>query len=155
MKTELTVEKLEEILEFMPQPNHITVDAYGFDLSSITGGASDLLPEATLEDPGRITFNVEDPSREKVLAIYKHFYGKTDVLSTEFESPGIELNSVGWYLEHNGHIRLTPRKVEAKYIGEEPAYFTRMRHALRGTNINLEIKVENYTGDVPIPKTKK
>lgn len=141
----LPVEKLENILAFMPVPAMVFVDFYGFNDSALLEQAREIMPEATLEtESTRHIFRLNQPSKEKILAIYRRFYGKTSISSKDHKSPGLELQSIHWNLDEYTSIVLTPNNVQVKCLEQEPECVMRLRQELVRTYVNLEIKVENY-----------
>ena len=141
----MTPENLERTLRYLPEPDYVAFEVYGFDFSGVFEQAQKIVPEATLGIilNGRKTFELDKPTKEKVLVIYRRFHGKNYATAPELESPGMALDRMHWWPEDGTKVTVTPDKVEATYRGREPEYLTKLREELLGTNVPIEIKAEN------------
>lgn len=145
MSNEITPDCLERIMECMPPPSCASVRLYNFDYSHVVAQARRLVPRIKLFGYQDVIFELTDPTKEQITDIYRRFFGKTSVTSPDFtSSPGIALQNIYWLSEdHTVQVNLMPDKVEIRCTIAEPDYVTKLREYLSGTNVCLEIKIEN------------
>ena len=137
---------LEKILKHLPEPTNIEVALFGnFDYSDISHQAQKTAG-VKLKDAGGLVFQVKNPSKEKILSIYKKSHEKRDEV-IKADERRLDLYKVWWHIQHADgythytHIELTTWGVEVKYRAPEPDYILKMRQELAETNVRLSIKV--------------
>lgn len=140
---------LEKILKHLPSPKHVEVALAGcFDYSDINKQVASVIPSLKLQVDTELYFKLKNPSKEKIIDIYKKQYELrySETTSGRFErmnSKRINLDKISWYLRNDIRIELTPCGIKVEYIGREPKYVSRMRKDLANTGIELEIKAKN------------
>ncbi len=141
---EMSFEELEKILKYLPEPTYIEIALFGnFDYSGISHQAEKVVQGAKLQNSGGLVFRLKDASKEKVLNIYRKSNELKEVEPTRKTGipRRIDLHKVGWYLDDQVQVELTPWEVNANYRGLEPNYISQMRQELAGTNVRLGIGV--------------
>ena len=141
---EMTPEELEKILKHLPKPTYAEVRLFGnFDYSGMSHQAQEVVQGVELQDGRGLVFRLKDASKENILNIYRKSNELKEVKPTrETGIPRrIDLHKVGWCLDDQVQVELTPWKVNAKYGSQEPNYISQMRQELAGTNVRLGIEV--------------
>ena len=146
---EMDSNDLEKILEVLPKPNSAEFYLFGeFDYSSIEKQAADILPGIKFHGYGT-KFQMQEPTKEKILEIYKKFHEWEDKIKTNSNRKSIndekrmQLDNIEWYLDGHVTIKLTPTQVSVFYRGKEPVYVTFLRNVLVYTGIRLKIENDN------------
>lgn len=146
---EMSVGELEKVLKYLPEPTQVEVALCGsFDYSDIIHQAEELIKGIKLRSPGRLKTILESGSKESILEIYKSSYELKKAEPTkETKIPRrIDLSEVRWYLDNGTQIKLTPLEVNVSHKGgQEPACIFQMRQELVGTNIRMNIKVNQQS----------
>ena len=148
----ITPNELESALEVLPEPQYAWVKLTGYtrQASDILREAEGMVPGIKLERSGAsIDALIKDPTREKIMDVYRSFYGKNELEHPDFTKPGVELFKVSWQLKKEGGIfesEITMRPeggFDIKYWGEEPQYISQLRQVLSGSRVRLEIVVND------------
>ena len=143
----MTLEELEKASKCLPDPTYADVDLCGhLDYSGLYKQAEASLGDLglKLKGSGGVTLRLESPTQEDILVVYKKFYEREEKREVEGSNwIGINLREVVWNLRPQSIIRLSPssNRIEAKYHGAEPEYISKMRRELEGTNVRLELKI--------------
>jgi hypothetical protein len=143
---QMSPEELKRVLKHLPEPTYAEVILFGnFDYSSISRQAQEVVQGAELQDCGGLVFRLKDASKENILNIYRKSNELSEVEpARETGIPKrIDLHKVGWHLDDNVQIKLTPWKVNVKYHGKEPDYISQMRQELAETNARMKFEVNN------------
>ncbi|HLC55732.1 MAG TPA: hypothetical protein VJJ23_00670 [Candidatus Nanoarchaeia archaeon] len=139
---EMDPSNLEKILEVLPEPQSMEVYLFGeFDYTSVARQAEHIVPGLKIYGQG-ILFEVEKPSKETVLELYKISQKAKDG-TKDMRQRRIDLAKLEWYLDKHVHIELTPTHLDVTYSGKEPGYVTFLRNVLVHTGIRLKIENDN------------
>lgn len=148
---QISLEGMEKVLKHLPEPNSVHVSLTGkFDYSSLYSQAQEVNPDIKIGGGGGSHFLLENPSKEKILNIYKKSGVLAEETSTQesYEDRRISFHNASWSLDDEVHtepvqIELTSYEVNVNYKGKEPAYISQMRQDLAETNVTLITKVND------------
>ncbi|MFH0949155.1 MAG: hypothetical protein V1802_01580 [Candidatus Aenigmatarchaeota archaeon] len=138
----MSSEKMEKVLEYLPEPSSVEVSLYGnFDYSDIFRQTGKIVPDIKLQPipapNSKITFKLENSSKEKILEIYKKSI--EPVTTANFRR--IQFDKAEWSPGGYGEITLTPYGVHVS-AGYEPvpSYISQMGKELAGTGVRITIE---------------
>ncbi|MFA5796476.1 MAG: hypothetical protein WC916_00375 [Candidatus Woesearchaeota archaeon] len=158
----ITLEELEKVLKYLPEPKCVDVILYGnFDYSSISSQAQEVVQGVKLQNAYGLVFRLENASKEKILDIYRKsnevrntkrpeafVLPKGMGLPTFLKNEGVDLAvpkiidlwKVNWYLDDHVQIEWTPLGVDVKYNDQKPSYISQLEQELVGTKVKLKIE---------------
>lgn len=149
----MSPETLEKILGYLPEPTSVEVRLFGeFDYSDIARQFQGVSEGLEVETPGDLVFRLKNPSKEKVLDMYRksrlpieegsrayppeldkkeeiEAWTHKQVLEYAKLQNRVALHRISWHLD-GVQIELTPYKMKIEYSGQEPEYISRMRKEL-------------------------
>lgn len=151
----LEISDIEKLLKYLPEPTAVSVSY----LSLSRDGAGEILPQQTtqrvqeifpnliginLEKPFSSNYDVQNPTKEKVLAIVKE-RNRREICD---EYPMMQLSGAKWQLssENNSELKieLTETGIKIEYQGDEPNLVSEIRLAF-GTEARSSTEV--YIGN--------
>ena len=134
----MSISDLEKVLKYLPEPMKVEVTLCNFDLSDIKKQANELYSKLNLRDLGyqSLEGKLEDPSKEKILEIYKLNRERT---GAEIDKRFISFKKAEWNLT-NLVIRLDPFSVLVKCSSDIPDYINKMREELKDTFVDYKIE---------------
>ena len=134
----ISLKDMEKVLKHLPEPTQVDIALYNFDHSNAHRQASDLYPGLDLKPLGyqSLEGRLENPSKEKILRIYKSSLGRT---GTEIDRRFIVFRNAGWRLSKL-NIKLDVFSVHVVCCDEIPDYIEKMREELKDTFVNYKIE---------------
>lgn len=135
---EFEPDDLETILGFLPDKllsAEINLVG-GFDYSGIKAEVDAICPGFVLQ-PHTISFMVASPTKEQILAIYKHAHLEENAKRglNEVRKPWIDLRKVDWYTDDYS-IVLTKYEIKIVYHNEPPGFVKDIIDAIKNRKIS-------------------
>jgi len=145
---QLTPENMGKILKHLPgEPEIVEVSLYGpYDYSSLYKQATEALPPVKISTRGGTIFEIEDPSKERIIEIYKQSHGlifdNIPVNTPEYQQFArdlagkrrVEFHRALWK-DAYAEATLTPWKLDIEHDGSEPSYAAQIREEFAGTDL--------------------
>ena len=159
MREIITPNELEKALKVLPEPEYASVKLTNYDdqITHILREAEKTVPGVELSRIGGISIeeiSLDNPTRERIMDVYRSSYGANDLGHPDFTKPRVELSRLSWDLrkEENeqtfeSQIVMSPEEgFGIQYWGKEPEYISQLRDVLSESKVKIEIVANDYSG---------
>lgn len=137
---------MEKVLKYLPEPTEVKVTLCNFDFSDVHTQASKIAErlEIKLDKIGYISIetNVLEPSKEKILRIYRSNREKDpiEILMSDENYPRLISFKEAEWDSKDLRIKLDPFSIHIACCDKIPDYINKMREEIKDTFVDYEIE---------------
>lgn len=153
VREKINPSELENALMVLPEPTsvHVTIVSSDYLLSKLVKAGEKLVGVLLEDADNAVGAWIKNPTKQKIMYVYRDFYGKSELEHPDFLKPRLELCRINWHIEKPNRVFesemfMVPEKgFDIQYWGEEPRYVSQLRQVLSGTQVPLKITANDYS----------